>query len=92
MRLSQEQIEIIAWRIVHDLRRAGLLVASDPDDAQATLRAVISDELAVEDRLNDEVREIMRAHDAEIRRHDVEFHELFRAIKAKLARERNIIL
>ena len=40
----------------------------------------------------DALCEIMRAHDNEIRRADVEYHELFRAIKARLARERNIIL
>jgi hypothetical protein len=92
MRLSQEQIEVIAYRIVHDLRLAGIVSLSEPDDVEATIRAVITDDLLVEERLNDEVRDIMRAHDAEIRRAAVEFHEMFRAIKAKLARERDIIL
>lgn len=92
MRLTTEQIELIAFRVVHDLTKAGLMGVSDTVDAEARLQAVITEELRVEDKLNDEVREIMRAHDAEIRRHDVEFHELFRAIKSKLARERNIIL
>lgn len=92
MRLSPEQIDVIAYRVVHDLRQAGMLAAAEPEDAEATLRAVVMEELLVEDRLNDEVRDIMREHDAQIRRADVEFHELFRAIKAKLARERNIIL
>lgn len=92
MRLTQEQIEVVAYRVVHELRRQGILHVLEPEELEATVAAVVTEDLAVEDRLNDEVREIMRAHDAEIRRADVEFHEMFRAIKARLARERNIIL
>lgn len=92
MRLTHEQIEVIAYRIVHDLQRKGLVGWTDAGEVELTLQQVITDELMLEDQLNDEVREIMRAHDSEIRRADVEFHEMFRAIKARLARERNIIL
>ena len=92
MRLTEEQIEVIAFRVIQEGRRQGLIDVREPEDVEATLRAVIVEELRGEDRLNDEVREIMRAHDAQIRRADVQSHELFRAIKAKLAEERNIIL
>ena len=92
MRLTQEQIEVIAYRVVHDLAKNGMLTASDARDVEARMAAVIADDLQVEDDLNDEVRDIMRAHDAEIRRADVELHDMFRAIKARLARERNIII
>lgn len=92
MRLNAEQIELIAYRVVHDLRHAGMVRLDEPGEVESKVRAVITEDLLVEDRLNDEVRDIMRAHDAEIRRADVEFHEMFRAIKAKLARERDIIL
>lgn len=92
MRLTDDQIEVIAYRAVQETRRQGLIDVREPEDLEATLRAVIVEELRVEDRLNDEVREIMRAHDAEIRRADVQSHELFRAIKARLAEERDIIL
>ena len=61
-------------------------------DAEARMNAVISDDLMIEDQLNDEVRDIMRAYNDQIRRADVEFHEMFKVIKAKLARERNIII
>jgi len=92
MRLTQEQIEVIAYRVVHDLARKGMITADEPADLELSLQHVITEELLVEDRLNDEVRDIMRAYDDEIRRADVEYHEMFKAIKAKLARERNIIL
>ena len=53
---------------------------------------MIVDDLLIEDRLNDEVRDIMSAHGDQIRRADVQFHEMFKVIKARLARERNIII
>ncbi len=92
MRLTQEQIEVIAYRVVHDLEKNGMITVADAQDLELRMAHVITDELRVEDDLNDEVRDIMRAHDAEIRRADVEFHDMFRAIKARLARERNIII
>ena len=92
MRLTQEQIEVIAYRVVHDLEKNGMLTVSDARDVEARMASVIADELRVEDDLNDEVREIMQAHDAEIRRADVELHDMFRAIKSRLARERNLII
>ena len=56
------------------------------------MRQVIADELRVEDRLNDEVRKLRREHRDRIRRPDVEYHEMFKVIKARLAKEREIIL
>jgi hypothetical protein len=52
----------------------------------------MTDELLVEDRLNDEVREILTEHAEEMRRTNVEYREMFKMIKKKLARERQIIL
>lgn len=92
MRLTQEQIEVIAFRVVHDLQKKGLISVDEPEDVESRIQKVVTDELQVEDRLNDEVREIMRDYDDQIRRAAVEFHEMFKVIKAKLARERNIIL
>ena len=92
MRLSAEHIEIIAYRVIHELAKNGLTAVDDMVDAEASLNAVITEDLLVEDRLNDDVREIMSAYDEQIRRADVQSHEMFKAIKARLARERNIII
>ncbi len=92
MRLTQAQIEVIAYRVVHDLQRNGLVASDDNADLEARIQAVIVGDLEVEDRLNEEVRDIMREYDAQIRRAAVEYHEMFKVIKSKLARERNIIL
>jgi hypothetical protein len=92
MRLSSEQIEIISNRIVRGLAKRGYFDFDDADEIEAMVQEVITEELRVEDKLNDEVRDLMREHMARIRRADVEYHEMFKVIKARLAKERDIIL
>ena len=92
MRLNSEQIEDIANRIVRGLVKREYFDVEDADETELLVRQVISEELRVEDKLNDEVREVMREHMDRIRRADVEYHEMFKVIKARLAKERDIIL
>jgi hypothetical protein len=46
----------------------------------------------VEDRLNEEVREMIRTHSDEMSRQGIQYHDMFRMIKTKLVRERKLIL
>jgi hypothetical protein len=92
MRLSTEQIDTIANRIVRGLGKHGYFDVDDADEIELMVRQVVTEELRVEDKLNDEVRDVMREHMARIRRADVEYHEMFKVIKARLAKERDIIL
>ena len=92
MRITQDQIDVIAFRVVRDLNKLGLIHVASPAETESRISGLVVDDLMVEDRLNDEVREIMRTYNDQIRRADVELHEMFKVIKAKLARERNIIL
>ncbi len=92
MRLNHEQIAVIANRIVRGLAKRGCFDLEDADETEVLVQQVIAGELRVEDQLNDEVRELMRVHMQRIRRADVEYHEMFKVIKARLAKERDIIL
>ena len=53
---------------------------------------MITDELMVEDRLNEEVREVLIQHASEMERSNVTYTEMFKMVKKKLAREKGIIL
>ena len=92
MRLHRVQIEDIANRVVRGLAKRGFFDVENADETEALLRQVIAEELRVEDRLDEEVRTLMREHMDRIRRADVEQHEMFKVIKARLAKEREIIL
>jgi len=92
MRLTRDQIESITQNLVHALIREGVLSTDDPGGVIDKLAGVFAGDLAVEDQLNLEVRAIIDQHSEELARGDINYQELFRKIKAKLARERNIIL
>ncbi len=92
MRLTKNQIEFVSHRIMKDLIERGYIEADDPNKLRNDLAQIITSELSVEDQLNDEVREILSQHAEEMRQKNVEYREMFKMIKKKLARERKIIL
>ena len=53
---------------------------------------VITDELLIEDRLNEEVREVLAQHTAQMERSDITYSEMFKKVKRELARKKGIIL
>ena len=92
MRLTRNQIEYISYRITTELQNKELIDAEDQNHTVHAIIDLMTEELLVEDRLNDEVREILTEHAEEMRRTNVEYREMFKMIKKKLARERNFIL
>ena len=55
------------------------------------IAAVVTSELEVEDRLNDEVREILSQYSDYMRREGVSYQEMFRRIKNTLISQRKVI-
>jgi hypothetical protein len=92
MRLSADEIEFIARKIVKTLVAAGKLeLDSETRVIEAVVR-VITDELMVEDRLNEEVREVLIQHASEMERSNITYTEMFKMLKKKMAREKGIVL
>jgi hypothetical protein len=92
MRLTRDQVETVSQRLVHALMKEGTISTEEPGAIIDLLSRVFTEDLAVEDRLNLEVRELMDKYGEEITRGDINYQEMFRKIKTKLARERGIIL
>lgn len=92
VRLTKDQIDAITQNMVHALIREGTISTEEPGGVIDRLAEVFTEDLAVEDQLNLEVREIMEKYSEDLARGDINYQEMFRKIKAKLARERNIIL
>jgi len=92
MKLPPILVEHICAQIVKGLIEEGLLEADDPGTAAGAAGAAFADDLQVEDRLNEEVREILRTHSDEMMRRGVQYHDMFKMIKAELVRKRKLIL
>jgi hypothetical protein len=50
------------------------------------------EELTVEDRLNEEVREMLKKFEPEIEKGRLDYRKLFDLTKQKLVKERNLVL
>jgi len=92
MRLNRNQIEHLASVAVRNLVKDGKIIAEDRNKLIVELIDLITDEFQKEDKLDQEVREILSKHMEKIRRENIEYQTMFRMIKTKLARERNIVL
>jgi hypothetical protein len=92
MRLTADQVEYIARKVVKTLVREGKLEVDSETRVAGELERVITEDLQVEDRLNDEVREVLVQHAGEMERSNITYSEMFKMVKRKLAKEKGIIL
>lgn len=56
------------------------------------IKNVITEDLKAEEQLEVEAREILEAHEGELRRSGVSFDQALRKMKQKLARDRGMVL
>jgi hypothetical protein len=92
LRLPRSLVDHISHQMVRALAREGAIDVQDKAAAAAALAEAFTDDLLVEDRLNEEVREIMNSYADEMTRQGVNYHEMFKKIKQELVRKRKLIL
>ena len=92
MRLTSDEIEFISRKIVKTLVAEGKLELDSETRVVEAVAKVITDELMVEDRLNEEVREVLIQHASEMERSNVTYTEMFKMLKKKMAKEKGIVL
>ena len=90
MLLAREFVTYISKQLVKSLT-PGTIETSSPDLLVERIGEVISEELAVEDRLNDEVRDLLSQYSEYMRREGVSYQEMFRRIKNTLISQRKVI-
>jgi hypothetical protein len=92
MRLTADEIQFISRKIVKTLVSAERLEVDDEARVVEGIARTIVDELAVEDRLNDEAREVLAQHMSQMERSDITYSEMFRKVKRELAKKKGIVL
>ena len=92
MRLTPNEIEFISRKIVKVLVAQEKLQVDSEQGVVEGLVRTITDELQVEDRLNEEVREVLIQHASEMERSNITYTEMFKMVKRKLAKEKGIVL
>ena len=90
MLLAREFVDYVSRQIVKKLTPQWIettdnLVAAD------FIAVVVEEDLSIEDRLNDEVRDLLSQYSDYMRRESVSYQEMFRRIKNTLITQRKVI-
>ena len=93
MRIPKSWVPVMAKKIVNNLIAKEMITAKIPvEKLVERADAIILEELMVEDRLNNEVRELLKKHETDIERSRMDYRKLFELTKQKLVKERNLVL
>ena len=92
MIFSREYIGYLARRTVKHLIDAKLIITSDLKSTESRVTEGLIEELALEDRINEEVRVILDAYSDEMRKSGAQYAEMFKKVKTELARKYKAVL
>jgi hypothetical protein len=92
MLLSRDYVAYMAKEIVKRLVAAKMIETKHVENVTQQVRQVMAEEVTIEDRLNEEVREILSRYSDEMKRTGASYQEMYKKVKGQLARERKLIL
>jgi hypothetical protein len=93
MRIPHGRIEMMARAIVQRLVAQRAIAVHGPEAALIThVTGVIEGELAKEDQLNQEVRELLKQYQRQIDSGQIDYQRMFTMVKRQLAKERGVII
>ncbi|MGH9791923.1 MAG: DUF507 family protein [Candidatus Acidiferrales bacterium] len=92
MLLSRDFVAHMSKELVKRLKAGEMIETRSEAELVERVRAAMAEELGVEDRLNEEVRQILNQYSDEMRRSGASYQEMYKKVKNQLARERKLVL
>jgi len=92
MLLVRDFVAHMANEVVKRLVDGGQIEVKPQDVVTTRVRHRMLEELTVEDRLNEEVRQILVERQDEMRSTGVSYQEMYKKVKQHLARDRKLVL
>ena len=92
MRLHTRLVSHIAESVVSELQQGRRIRIQDDRPIVTLVEHIIEEDLEAEAALDDEVRQVLADHYEDMRAEGVNYDEMFRKVKAKLAHEKGISL
>ena len=92
MIFSRDYVGYLARQTVKHLLDAKMIQATKIPALNERVTAAMTDELALEDRINDEVRVILEAFQEDMRKSGASYPEMFKKVKNELARKYKAVL
>jgi hypothetical protein len=92
MLIQRDYVGYMAAEVVKKLVEGELIETKNIDAVTLRVRQQMMEEITVEDKINEEVRQLLTQHQEEMRRTGVSYQEMFKKAKAQIARDRKLIL
>jgi hypothetical protein len=92
MLFSREYVGYLARQVSKKILAAGVIETKAVPAVTEKIHAAILEELALEDRINDEVRVILEAYAEEMQKTGANYQEMFRKVKTELVKKYKAVL
>ena len=94
MLLNRDFVGHMASEVIKKLLEGNLVEIKEKDVEPmiVRVRARMMEEITVEDKVNEEVRNILTQYQDEMRRTGVSYQDMFKKVKGQLARDKKLIL
>lgn len=92
MLLNRDLVGHMAAETLKKLVEAEMIEVKTPEMVVPRLRHAMLEEITVEDRINEEARQILIQHQEQMRNSGISYQEMFKKVKAQLARDRKLVL
>ncbi|HEV3218537.1 MAG TPA: DUF507 family protein [Candidatus Acidoferrales bacterium] len=92
MLLSRDYVTYMAQEVVKRLLADQMIEAKSAEELTVRVRQAMAEEISVEERVNEEARQILNDHSDEMKRTGVSYQEMFKKVKAQIAKDRKLIL
>jgi hypothetical protein len=92
MIFSRDYVGYLARQTVKHLVAEKMIETGKPALVNERVAAAVVEELALEDRINDEVRVILEAFQDDMRKTGASYPEMFKKVKQELARKYKAVL
>lgn len=92
MGLRKEFVRLLADKVAAELLKKEMIEIPEGLDLAEMVFEVMQTELNLEDKINEEVRVTLNQYQDQMRLSGASYQEMFKLLKAKLVKERKIVL
>ncbi len=92
MLLNRDLVGHMAAETLKKLVEDEMVEVKTPETVVPRLRQAMLEEITVEDRINEEARQILIQHQEQMRNSGISYQEMFKKVKTQLARDKKLVL
>jgi hypothetical protein len=92
MLFSKDYVGYLARQLTKKLLEGEFIETPDVKGVEVRINQALFEELSVEDRINDDVRQILEAYGEEMRKSGANYQEMFKKVKNELVRKYKAVL